>query len=203
MTKQQMLPGFADPVHHSQQWYRALLNAMSRPGTVCAPCGEAMPQQVPAPCSPAAAGVALTLLDHETPVWLQQPESPLAHWLQFHCGCPLTHRPEDAAFAVITDSNTVPDWSRFATGTPEYPDRSATLIIQVQSAAAAGPVTLQGPGTQKEAHISVSGLADAFWTMHQANAALFPQGTDTILAAPEGVLCLPRTVHIRRQTTCM
>ncbi len=127
-----LLPGFADPVGQAQQAFRAVLDAMARPGEV---------RQVPAPdglpdgWSPALAALALTLFDQETPVWLDTAASGAAAYLRFHCGCPMVEEPEKAAFAVITDPETLLPIHAFGIGDPLYPERSATLVLQMEELA--------------------------------------------------------------------
>ena len=86
-------PGFADPVLESQSAFRALMRAMARPGRA-----EALPglEHAPPPLSPVAAAVALTLIDHDTPVWLDAPLAVQAvrAWLAFHTGAPVIEAPD-------------------------------------------------------------------------------------------------------------
>lgn len=200
---QQILSGFNSPVHDSQQWYRIILDAMSRPGKVCFPASTEAFSQAPEPCNNTAASIALTLFDNDTPIWLQVPEENLTQWLKFHCGCPLTEHQSTAAFALITNGSTLPDLTRFAIGTSEFPDRSTTLIIQIESVTHGESVELSGSGIATTTTLNISGLDSSFWKTQDNNRNLFPQGFDTILAAPDGVVCIPRTTTIRRQPSCM
>ena len=59
--------GFGDPVFNAQSVFRSVMDAMARPGTVSPVASLAGP---PAPLSPTAAAIALTLCDQDTPVWL-------------------------------------------------------------------------------------------------------------------------------------
>lgn len=186
-------PGFADPVAASQATFRAVLEAMSRPGRIV-PVIDLPP--APVPLYPAAGAVVLTLADMDAPVSLDgrldTPE--VAAWLRFHTGCPLVPR-ERAAFALIGDAAGLDSLEPFAIGTVEFPDRSATLIVQVPALRAEGH-RLRGPGIADVAHLGVDGLAPGFWTAWAANGALFPQGVDVIFATPTAVCALTRTTRV-------
>ncbi len=59
--------GFADPVIAGQRGFKAIMDALARPGTVQQLPAEAQP---PAPLPRGLAEIALTLCDHDSPVWL-------------------------------------------------------------------------------------------------------------------------------------
>ncbi|EKV30928.1 PhnH protein [Caenispirillum salinarum AK4] len=188
-------PGFADPVLSGQAVYRAVLKGMSYPGRL-----QALPATVdaPPPLSPVAAGVLLALADLDAPVWLDPAglaTDDVAGWLRFHCGCPVVEDRATAAFAVL-DATSAADLEGFALGTPEYPERSATLIIQVPRLAEGEGHTLTGPGIKGSTRLRAEGLPEGFWRALADNRLLFPQGLDVILAAPEGLACLPRTTIV-------
>src|SRR5262245_35979960 len=124
---------FADPVLQAQASFRAILDALARPGTV-QPLRETV--TAPAPLSAGAAAGALTLCDHDTPVWLDaglRANDDVSQWLRFHCGCPLVENPSDAAFAFARDAESLPPFDAFNLGTAEYPDRATTIVLQVES----------------------------------------------------------------------
>src|SRR5262249_41250997 len=127
-----MLPGLADPTLDSQRTFRSVLEAVSRPGRIVDVAASVPP---PAPLHPATAALCLTLLDVDTPLWLDdaaaRPE--VVEWLKFHCGMPVTTDPSSAVFALIADGSTLPALSTFNAGTAEHPERSATLIVQVRA----------------------------------------------------------------------
>ena len=178
--------GFADPARDAAQAFRAVLDAMARPGTKVTLAAA----HGPAPLSPAAAAVLLTLVDRTTPLHLAGAHdgAALRDWIAFHCGAPLVAA-EDAAFALGTWAALQP-LDRFAIGTPEYPDRSATLIVD--DPAEGQPVTLSGPGIRGTA---AALLPDP--TAFAANHARFPLGWDAILTRGAALIAVPRSSEVR------
>ena len=190
-----MYSGLADPVLDSQRVFRAVMNAMAHPGRVSTVPAVA---RVPAPLSIATAAVALTLLDFETPLWLDgaASEATVRDYLRFHSGCPVVIKPERARFALIVDPQAMGDWVVFDAGTDEYPDRSATLIVQVERLAAGSGRRLSGPGIAGRVQLEVGGVPGSFWDTLRRNHALFPRGVDVILTSDDRVAALPRTTRV-------
>jgi alpha-D-ribose 1-methylphosphonate 5-triphosphate synthase subunit PhnH len=191
-----LAPAFADPVRESQAVFRSVMDAMARPGTIVATGGLA---QAPQPLGLAAAAVALTLIDYETPVWLdpalaQSPE--VTAWLRFHTGAPLTDDPRQAAFGFIADPPRTPPFEAFSQGSMEYPDRAATLVLQVERLSGNAGFCLSGPGVRGSRALTASPLPADFAARTRANRALFPRGLDIILASATMVVALPRSVHV-------
>jgi alpha-D-ribose 1-methylphosphonate 5-triphosphate synthase subunit PhnH len=189
--------GFANPVFDAQSVFRAIMDAMARPGTVQPIGGPARP---PAPLSPVAGAVALTLCDHDTPLWLDPAlqASPAAKsWLGFHTGAPWAGTPADAHFALVSKPGDLIALENFAQGSQEYPDRSTTLILQLDSLVSGADLLLEGPGIEKMAMAAPTPLPRHFVEQWKQNRGRFPRGVDVILAAPEGIACLPRTTRIK------
>ncbi|MEL7344310.1 MAG: phosphonate C-P lyase system protein PhnH [Pseudomonadota bacterium] len=178
--------GFAEPAIGSAFAFRALIDAMARPGTINTLEGAA----APAPMSPAAATAIATLCDPDTPVYLAArfDSAEVRDWIAFHTGAPLTG-PEHCRFAVGGWDDLQP-LDRFAIGTPEYPDRSATLIVDMPDLQAVG-ARLTGPGIKASAALNLPEVA-AF----QTNARAFPLGLDFIFTAGTRVAALPRTTRV-------
>ncbi len=191
-----LTPGFAAPVTDAQRCFRALLEAMARPGRVQRLL--VVPAAPPAPLAPAAAAVLLTLADADTPVWLDAgPDA--AAWLRFHAGCPIVEDPGAASF-LLAARQPPPPLASLDAGTEEEPHRSATLILQVEALeeAAAG-WRLTGPGIEAAHHLLVRGAPAGFLDSWAANRARFPRGVDVVLAAgADRLAALPRTVAIER-----
>lgn len=188
---------FADPVHEAQRTFRAVMNALARPGTIQPVAGLL---DAPAPLSSVAAAVALTLADYETPLFLDAPlaaNPDVARYIAFHTGARIAAAPSQASFALIADAASVADFADFALGTDTYPDRSTTLILQMESLMAGSSLTLAGPGIKGETTLTASSLPSDIVERLAANRALFPRGVDLILAGPDAVAALPRTTRIR------
>src|SRR3954469_14177176 len=188
--------GLGNEVLDGQRCFRALLEAMSRPGRVVR-LGESLPVP-PAALAPASYAFLLALADFETSVWLdpeaRRPEVEVT--LRFRCGCPLTTDPAAASFAVVTDPAALPSLESFAQDTPEYPDRSTTIVLQVADLGTGETLRLRGPGMLGEAEMRVSGARPGLWADLRANRASFPQGVDSVLVAGERVAALPRSTLV-------
>ena len=186
--------GFAEPVLAAQATFRTVMDAMARPGTVRPVAGIA----APAPLSPVAAAIALTLLDYETPFWLDAPLAAapeVARWIAFHTGAARTADPARAAFAFVADSAAAPPFETFAPGSQEYPDRSTTLVLQVERLSEGEGLMLRGPGIAGSRRLGAAPLPADFLDRWSENRALFPRGVDLVLATADAVAALPRSLH--------
>ena len=186
--------GFADPVIAGQRAFKAVMDALSRPGTLQRLPNEAAP---PAPLPQGLAEVALTLCDHDSPVWLDAglvSENAVSDWLRFHTGATLVNSVTEADFAFVVGA--LPPLSSFALGSDEYPDRSTTIVLSLPSLTTGPALTLRGPGIKETATINPAGLPGDFLTQWGENREQFPRGIDLLLVGPEGVIGLPRTTRI-------
>src|SRR5262249_15571727 len=114
-----LAPAFPEPALASQAVFRAVMDALARPGKVVA-----LPRAMaaPAPLSGTAAALACTLLDYETPVWLDATLSKapqVAEWIRFNTGAAITADPQQASFAFIADPSSMLAFERFSLGTDE------------------------------------------------------------------------------------
>lgn len=198
----QLQPGFADPVHDAQGVFRAVLDALARPGVLRSVGSRLAPSKE---ASIAARATLLALADATTSVWLQFPLPEVASALRFHTGSPLLSGEADLAtaqFALLTDPARCPALERFAFGTAESPEHSATLIVDVPALAAGHTGTddlhlrLRGPGIAAHADVTIGGLDTGFWQARAALAPRFPAGLDLLIASGDMVLGLPRTTHV-------
>ncbi len=178
--------GFSEAPVQSARAFRAILEAMARPGSIHTVIGA----HPPAPLSTAAGVALLTLCDATTPLHLAGPSDcqAMRDWVAFHIGAPLVAA-EDADFALGRWNDLLPT-RRFRVGQPDYPDRSATLIVEMDRLSNHGPA-LTGPG-----------IATAHWlnlpetAAFRANRALFPLGFDTIFTSGDRIAALPRSTRV-------
>ena len=189
-------PGFSDPVFQSQAAFRALLTALSEPGTLQQVASEIAP---PEGLATATATALLTLADYETPVWLPETlrNGPAGAWLRFHCAAALVDDPREAAFAVIDGAAGEPKLSTFNLGTDQFPDRSTTVIVQVAALDSGPALTLAGPGILGSRNITPRGLRTGFVEELRENGTLYPLGVDVLLAHGEGLIGLPRSTQVQ------
>lgn len=186
--------GFQQPALEAQRIYRRLLDAMARPGRI-QDLSEA--PEPPSGLFRSSAGVALTLFDFETRVWLDPAlrGGDSEAWLRFHCGCPFTDLGSTAAFALVTDVADMPPLDAFDGGDVRYPDRSTTLVVQLPSLVGGKVVRLAGPGIDGRIDVAPAGLPEHFWEQIEANHADFQLGVDVLLVDEERVLGLPRSAR--------
>jgi alpha-D-ribose 1-methylphosphonate 5-triphosphate synthase subunit PhnH len=200
MTTVAELPaGFADKVLSAQSTFRSVMDAMVRPGSVQRIRAVA---GAPAAMMRGTAAIALTLFDHDTPIWLDSAmsrSSDVAKWLKFHTSAPVVADSSICNFALIGDAQNLPDLDHFAFGSNEYPDRSTTLILQVESLTFGLAFELQGPGIDGTAVLQAMIQPNNLFERLAINAALFPRGIDVVLVYDDAIVAIPRTTRVAAQ----
>lgn len=178
--------GFTDAPVEAAQSFRKIMNVMARPGII----EELYVAVPPAPLSTAAGSLLLTLCDAQTPIYLagKFDNAAIKQWITFHCNSPFSDA-ENAMFALGAWEDLQP-LHDFPIGTPEYPDRSATLIVEMESLASTG-TELSGPGIKDTHQLSLPDV-----TAFQKNAMLFPLGLDFYFTSGEKIAALPRTTKV-------
>ena len=178
--------GFSDPPVEAAHAFRAAMSAMARPGRIERLTG-AVP---PGPVSPAAGALILTLCDADTPLCLKggHDTPSMRDWVAFHTGAPLVPAPE--AMFVLGEWPALLPLDHYRPGMPDYPDRSATLIVELPDLAAEG-AQLSGPGIRANTQLSLPEI-EAF----RRNAARFPLGLDFFFTCQDRVAALPRSTKV-------
>jgi len=186
MQAETLAGGFSAPATQSAHAFRSVMEAMARPGTI----QDIQGAEPPSVLSKAAGSVLLTLCDTDTPVHLAGDANceQVRSWLAFHTGAPIVG-PSHCMFAVGSWAALTP-LDAYPIGTSEYPDRSATLVVESPDLVSAG-ATLRGPGIKSDAVLSLPETA-AF----QGNHALFPLGLDFIFTCGNQLAALPRSTEV-------
>jgi alpha-D-ribose 1-methylphosphonate 5-triphosphate synthase subunit PhnH len=197
MTTVAELPaGFVDKVLSAQSTFRSVMDAMARPGSI---------QRIepvagtPAGMMRGTAAIALTLFDHDTPIWLdaRMSQTPaVAKWLKFHTSAPVLADSSIASFALIGNAPELPALERFSFGSNEYPDRSTTLILQVESLTQGPAFELWGPGIDGTAVLQAAIQPLDLFERLAINQTLFPRGIDVVLVHDDHVVAIPRTTRL-------
>ena len=182
----ELTKGFSRPPIDAAQVFRAVMNAMARPGQV----QEVLDVIPPQGLSPAAASVALTLFDRETSIYIGKDfQTPaIKDWLTFHTNAPFVAAAE-ADFALGTWDDLLP-LTQYSVGTAEFPDRSATLIVDGEDWNGI-TARLSGPGLKEPLCAQLPALEPL-----QLNSALFPLGCDFIFTCCSEVVGLPRSTKL-------
>ncbi len=101
-----------------------------------------------------------------------------------------------ASFALIGDPENLAALDRFAFGSNEYPDRSTTLILQVESLTQGAAFELHGPGIDGSATLRASIEPRDLFERLAVNVALFPRGIDVVLVHGDAIVAIPRTTRL-------
>ena len=187
-------PAFTLAVQDAQHSFRRLLKAMSEPGVIVS---LQQLQHGWQPLNVASTSLLLTLVDHDTPVWL----APALHNdlvgqnLRFHTGAPLVEQPQQATFAVASDSISAEQLNVLSAGTVVAPETGVTLIVQLASLSGGRMLRLTGAGIAEERMIAPQ-LPECIIAELTERPHPFPLGIDLILTCGERLLAIPRTTHV-------
>src|ERR1700754_5186171 len=195
VTFAELPPGFADKVLSAQSTFRSVMDAMARPGSVQSIRAIA---GAPSPMMRGTAAIALTLFDHDTPIWLDDAMSAtfqVAKWLKFHTSAPVIEDMSACSFAVIADPQHLPSLDGCALGSNECPDRSTTVILQFDSLTSGPAFALTGPGIDGTAVLQAKIPANLLEQL-AINETLFPRGIDVVLVHDDAMVAIPRTARL-------
>ena len=197
---QRMQAGFDDPVLHSQVVFRRALQALSMPGRIVD-----LPQldSVPKNGHIASALLLLALVDSDCALWFSPTlaGSDSQAWLRFHTGCRFVQEPSQANFLWLCAGDPWPLLSEMQVGSDEYPDQSATCIMEtsgLQTGVDNKVWSLTGPGIAAPMGLTAKGLPADFAAQWAGNHAAFPRGVDVFLTSTAQVMGLPRSTVLRQ-----
>jgi alpha-D-ribose 1-methylphosphonate 5-triphosphate synthase subunit PhnH len=117
-------------------------------------------------------------------------------WLKFHTGAPVIADSSVCSFALVGDARALPGLDRFAFGSNEYPDRSTTLILQVESLTQGPVLELRGPGIDGTAVLRAAIQPADLFARLEINRTLFPRGFDVVLVHDDNIVAIPRTTRL-------
>lgn len=178
-----------------QQAFRVVLAGMSRPGTLTHV--EPLPNLG---AHGAPASILQAMLDHEVTFAAVPGDDQVVRALLRLSGSSIASAAK--ADFILTDCRSLPAVLREAkTGSDEYPDRSATVVVGVEESALRdteeGAIVLRGPGIAGERSCCIAGLSNEAIALLATRAEHLPRGLDLIFVEPGGkVLCLPRYVSV-------
>ncbi|PXW44708.1 methylphosphonate degradation complex subunit PhnH [Erwinia sp. AG740] len=186
-----LLAGFSHPWRDAQYAFRRILKAMSEPGVVVSLDHDNGWDGL----SSSATAVVLTLMDRETPLWLDPALSQevLLSNLRFHTGVKLVER-EAAAFALLPVSREL-SLVGFAAGDEMAPENSTTLVLEVPALGGGRALRLSGPGIAEARMIAPQLPASVLDYLEQRPHA-FPAGLDFLFTCGNALMALPRTTHV-------
>jgi alpha-D-ribose 1-methylphosphonate 5-triphosphate synthase subunit PhnH len=179
-----------------QQTFRALLDAMARPGSI-----GRVPLHDHGGAFAAAIKMLETLLDHEVTFAVAPERADLVDIILRQTGSHSVAL-ESAGYVLCDGPSLAAALTRANPGDLEYPDRSATIISLVDSvselAGAGTCLRLSGPGIKETRDVWFDGFtAEALTALQNANA-FPPLGIDLVFVAPDGgFFCLSRYTKLR------
>lgn len=185
-----------DPVFDCQQVFKALMNAMARPGTVqsIAPqAGHLEGERAPL----LAAG--LTLLDNWRKFYVDS-DPELAQTLrELTYGVPAPLEEADYLFLVRPCAPEACEAALGAAkaGTLAEPDRSATFFVLLDALTGGPAMTLTGPGVDGAIQIHLPEAGSQWIRIRERMGFEFPCGIELCFVTPGGeLMAVPRKVKI-------
>jgi len=98
--------------------------------------GRTVVVAAPEPLHSSTAAVIYTLADEGTPVFVDDRSGrskDASDWIAFHTGAPIVDGSKAVAFAILFAPAVMPPLDSLSLGTAEYPDRSTTLVLQIEA----------------------------------------------------------------------
>ncbi|WP_172297197.1 phosphonate C-P lyase system protein PhnH [Pseudoruegeria sp. HB172150] len=166
--------------HRDNATFSALLNALSRPGTI-----HEMPE-------PGLLPVALALIDRECRAFADDPE--LAATLKTTGATLVPPELADHLLMSLDSEEAIDHLARVTAGSQLYPDQGAT--VTVPASLDTGPqITLSGPGTPGSATIAIGNLHPAIWRV-RAGLCRYPLGIELIFVDGRRLVAIPRSTLV-------
>lgn len=177
-----------DPVHDTRECFRALVDAMSRPGVVAE-----------SPTEPADHAVLATLVDHEVSCFT--PDETIRTALENE-GRLADAEPAQASIVHAPNPGGCPvrDLTR---GTLKEPSDGATVVYRVEDLAqepetgqTETTLVLSGPGVPGQRRLGIDGFAPADAQALADAQSSYPRGIDAVLTTEQEIAAIPRSVDL-------
>jgi alpha-D-ribose 1-methylphosphonate 5-triphosphate synthase subunit PhnH len=108
--------------------------------------------------------------------------------------------PGQADFVWVAHANELPAFENLAQGNAQYPEQSATCVIQVtdfDTTPSSQAWILSGPGVNGTAHLKLVGLSDNFVSLRRNSQVHAPCGIDFFFTHNDTLLGLPRSTQVK------
>lgn len=186
-----------DTVFDAQQHFRLLLDSMSRPGKINTfPSMDILP---PDGLNQASALTGFALLNPDVTYYIAGDNSnEIASYLLVNTASQQAEI-SVADYVFLPEEYGVDGLEEARTGTPIYPEDSATFIasaeqITEQLHEGSLAITLKGPGVNGKAEVFVSGITPELLDFVKEQNSEYPLGIDLIITdRHNNILCIPRS----------
>jgi alpha-D-ribose 1-methylphosphonate 5-triphosphate synthase subunit PhnH len=192
-----MAPELTPTAARDQQVFRALVQGFSRPGTIHTIPSD--PSFQTCQFVSAASSVLRCLLDHEVTFAVHGFDEGVTEHILRVTGSQVGSV-NQADYILCSPDHFADVIDQARTGTDEYPDHSATIIVTCLAlASSSNGLVLTGPGIESQHRLRVPGVdPNVFETLRHVNQD-YPLGIDVVLVSPERtIVCIPRTITIER-----
>ncbi|HVX47252.1 MAG TPA: phosphonate C-P lyase system protein PhnH [Mycobacteriales bacterium] len=171
----------------SHQIFRAVLDALSRPG---------IPASLPEHPLPRVLLPVMALADLEAPVAVIEESGEYAELVRTITGAEIVE-PTRARIVDVTRPLSEGELTTLCRGTILAPEAGALTFLTVPDFESGPRWTLIGPGIDGQQAVRISGLPADFLTARQVLVGGFPTGVDFVFVTPDGrAIGLPRTTHV-------
>lgn len=186
-------------VHFTQRTFRTLLNCFARPGTV----GQLEHRYSVAGLYTETVTVIFSLIDSEVSFQTVGEQIEINQQIRALSGGQI--KPEHMADFVIvphsaTEQQQLDTISSAKIGDLVDPQKSATIIVEIDETTPAIPIELTGPGIE-EAEVIKMNISKELLALRDSKNKEFPLGVDFIFIERSGhVIALPRTTKVKEVT---
>ncbi|MBO0878515.1 MAG: phosphonate C-P lyase system protein PhnH [Pseudonocardia sp.] len=186
-----VMPAVASRPADSGRAFRAVLDALARPGRVCR-----LPVNAD-PGVPAVLWPTLALADLGTGVCLLDPDRRWAEVVRAATSAPAVAL-ERARLVASLRPITEAEVRRLHRGSAEAPERGALVSVSVAGVDGGSRCwRLTGPGVPGTREVAPAGVPDGLVAARADAVARFPAGIDVLLVGPDGrMLGLPRSTRV-------